>query len=317
MLDWRLLRRTLSASALLLNVGCASTQLNYNTVEVSSTIDNIYVRQTLNNLSKFIDDPNAIPSQVMMVGGTIQTVNTINPSITFPITAQLAKTATATPTLLTLASANTLAGVGAGVNGTNSAEQNYTIAPLNDANTLRNQRALYRHAVLGTRLISNYQTPQVFFQDKFYDDPYHLQLPHCVLCAIKQGEFSGELHPPVYENKELPPKWLYWESHPRINELSSKGEMIDLGHYGNHELFMTWADYYDGVLTNFVIFTLPNTEPTETFTAVDHVTPGTPGGTTAPSAIIRAPASGSNIRMAPATRQGPALVVPQGIQPIQ
>ena len=109
MLDWRLLRRTLSASALLLNVGCASTQLNYNTVEVSSTIDNIYVRETLNNLSKFIDDPNAIPSQVMMVGVTIQTVNTINPSITFPITAQLAKTATATPTLLTLASANTLA----------------------------------------------------------------------------------------------------------------------------------------------------------------------------------------------------------------
>ena len=191
--------------------------------------------------------------------------------------------------------------------------KNYTIAPLNDANTLRNQQALYRHAVFGTGLIGHYHVPLIFLQDKFYEDPYHLQQPHCVLCAFKQGEFSGHQHPAVYENKALPPKWLYWDDDPRLNELLATGEPVDLGHYGNHELFMSRADYDRGVLTNFVAFTLPNTDLTEALTPpVVHLTPGTAGATGAPSA---APTSVPSIRVPPATRQGPALIIPQGIQP--
>lgn len=286
--------------------GCASTQLNYNAVEISATIDSIYTRETLNNLAKFIDDPAAIPSQVMMVGGTVQTVNTVNPSVTFPLTAQLAKTATSSASGLTLVSANTTAGAGAGVSGTNTAQQNYTISPLNDANTLRNQQALYRHAVFGTSLINNYHPPRIFFQDKFYDDPYQLQLPHCVLCAVKQGVFTGEQRPRVFVNRDLKAKWLYWDSDPYLPELVSTGDVIDLGQFGGHELFMRRTDYNGGVLTSFVIFTLPNTEPAEVFTAPMVTPEGTPTAAHAPA---------SNLRMAPASRQGPALIIPQGIQP--
>jgi hypothetical protein len=298
---------TIAMVALLLGSGCASTQLNYNAVEISGTIDSVYTREALNNLSKFIDDPKAIPSQVTMIGGTIQTANTVNPSVTFPLSPQFARTAG--PTGLTVTTASTFAGAGAGVNGTNTATQNYTISPLSDANTLRNQQALYRHAVFGTRLIGNYDVPQIFFQDKFYDDPYHLQEPHCVLCALKQGVFSGEQHPAVHVNAALRPKWLYWDNDPRLSELS---EPVDLGHYGNHELFMSRTDFNNGVLTNFVLFTLPNTEPAETFTPVVHLTPGTPGA----ASVTLAP-SGSNIRMQPASRQAPALVIPQSIVPAQ
>jgi hypothetical protein len=306
---------TTATIALLLSSGCASTQLNYNAVEVASTMDSVYTRETLNNLSKFIDDPNAIPSQMMMVGGTIQTVNTINPSISFPFAAQVAKTIQAAPAGLTLSSANTLGAAGGSISGTNSAQQNYTIAPLNDANTLRNQQALYRHAVFGIPLIGHYQTPRIFFQDKFFDDPYQLQRPHCVLCATKQGVFSGDQNPKVFENEALPPKWLYWDSDPHLDRLLAQGEPFDLGHYGNHELFMSRADYEHGVLTSFVVFTLPNTVPAEVFTAVVHLTPGTPGASSAPSGA--APATSTNIRIMPAERQGPALVIPQGIQPSQ
>jgi hypothetical protein len=49
--------------------------------------------------------------------------------------------------------------------------------------------------------------------------------------------------------------------------------MIDLGHYGNHELFMTKADFNNGVLSNFVMFMMPNTPPTES-----TKTTGTGGG---------------------------------------
>ena len=158
-------RQTAVVFSFLLTCGCASTQLNYNAVEVASTIGDVYMRQTLNNLSKFIDDPYAIPSHVVIGAGTIQTINTVNPSIGFPLAGQIARTATAAPAGLTLANANTLAGVGATFGATNAAQQNYNIAPLNDANTLRNQQALYRHAVFGTPLKGNYRPPRLFFQN--------------------------------------------------------------------------------------------------------------------------------------------------------
>jgi hypothetical protein len=328
MFNVSLVWRIATAGIVLLFAGCASTQLNYNAVEVSGTLDSVYTKETLNNLSKFIDDPFAIPSQVMMVGGTIQTVNTINPSVTFPLAAQIAKTSTNTSVAVT--TANTLAGVGAGVSGTNTAQQNYTISPLNDANTLRNQQALYRHAVYGTSLLKEYQPPRIFLQDVFYDDPYSLQLPHCVLCADKQGVFTRQPHPSVHANKDLPPMWLYWDGHPRLAQLQSTDDIIDLGHFGNHELFMRRSDYYAGVLTNFVVFTLPNTEPAEVFAAATPApsptptpspTPGpTPSPTPSPTPTPKAgsfliPPPATNLRLPPASRQAPALVLPQGIQP--
>lgn len=294
-----------------LSSGCASTQLNYNAVEVSSSLDSVYTRETLNNLSKFIDDPSAIPSQVMMSGGTIQTTNTVNPSISFPFGAQIARTTQAAPAGLTLSSVNTLSGVGGNVSATNTATQNYNITPINDANTLRNQQALYRHAVWGTPLDKyTYHVPMVFFQDKFFPDPYDLQKPHCVLCADRQGVFSGLQHPAVHVNKALPPKWLYWESDPNLDKLLAQGEPVDLGHYGNHELLMSRADYNSGVLTDFVVFTLPNVAPAEVLTAVVKLTPGTPGAASGSTS-----GSPANLKIFPQGAQPPAFVIPQGIVP--
>jgi hypothetical protein len=307
-----------SAAAIIcfLSSGCASTQLNYNAVEVSSTLDSVYTRETLNNLSKFIDDPSAIPSQVMMNGGTIQTTNTVNPSISFPFVAQVAKTAQAAPAGLTLSSANTLSAVGGNVSATNTATQNYNIAPINDANTLRNQQALYRHAVFGAPLNKHtYHVPMVFFQDKFFPDPFDLQKPHCVLCADQQGVFSGLQDPVVHVNHALPPKWLYWESDPRLSDLLAQGEPVDLGHYGNHELLMSRADFNSGVLTDFVVFTLPNAAPAEVLTAVVKVTPGTPGAAGVSSGSPVSSGTPVNAKIFSPGGQPPVLVVPQGIVP--
>jgi hypothetical protein len=326
MLATALGRQILAAGILLLASGCASTQLNYNAVEISGTLDSVYTKETLTNLSKFIDNPWAIPSQVMMVGGTVQTTNTINPSVTFPLTAAVARAFSNTSP--TISTTSTVAGAGATVSGTNTAQQNYTIAPLNDANTLRNQQALYRHAVYGASLVREYRVPRVFVADVFYDDPYNLQLPHCVLCAVRQGVFTRQPHPAVVENRNLRPAWLYWEGHPGLAQLQATGDIIDLGHFGNHELFMRRSNYDAGVLTHFVVFTLPNSEPAEVFAAAAPTpapspTP-TPSGTPTPSpspsptpkaGSLVAPPAASNLRLAPAARQGPALVIPQGIQP--
>jgi hypothetical protein len=55
--------------------------------------------------------------------------------------------------------------------------------------------------------------------------------------------------------------------------------MTDLGHFGNHELYMKSSDYQKGVLTDFVFFTLPYTIPAEVFSA-----PIAPPGQTKPGA---------------------------------
>ena len=287
--------------------GCASTQLNYNTVDIAGTIDSVYTRQTLNNLSKFIDYQYATPSQLIISAGTVQTVNTVTPTFTFPFAPSFATTASAVTSAVTRGTTNTLAGASAGLTATNTSQNNYTVAPLNDENTLRNQTVLYQHAVYGVPLKGNYTVQRIFFNNTFYDDPYQLQLPHCVLCAKKQGGFYGEPHPEVYTNPNLPAKWLFWTNDP-LEALPPGEDFVDLGHYGNHELYMRRADYSNGVLTKFVLFTLPNTEPAEVFRKVVPAR-GAHAGAVAPAV----PAT--NMRINPAARQNFNIIIPQQIQP--
>jgi hypothetical protein len=165
------LRPVLVVCPLLLS-SCASTQLNNNTVELSASIDDVYTRETLNNLSKFVDNYYTIPSQMALSGGVFQTVNTVSPSVSIPITDQIAKTATGvmtaavTGTGVTNTRVSTLAGSGATLAATNTQQQNYTVAPLNDQITLLNQQALYQHAVYGDRdLACAYTPPRVFINN--------------------------------------------------------------------------------------------------------------------------------------------------------
>jgi hypothetical protein len=76
----------------LLLVGCASTQLNYNTLDLASTIDVLVINQVLSNLAKFKDSRGAIPSQVALTSGLVATSNSISPSISSPLNLGLTST---------------------------------------------------------------------------------------------------------------------------------------------------------------------------------------------------------------------------------
>jgi hypothetical protein len=257
-------RLTLFAgSCLPLVSGCASPQLTANTVDVSARVDDIYTKQVLNNFSKFVDDPFAIPSQAILSASQVQTTDTIQPSITFPFSNQVLTSVASAATGTTKTTSNTLAGAGASVQGTNSQQQNFTTAPLSDAMTLRNQQALYRHALLGTPLLNHYTPQRIYFNNQFYLDPYYIQLPQCVLCAQQQPYiFSYKVPvPKLRENPALPKRWLFVDGN-RVK----LADPIDLGHFGNHELYMERAAYESGVLSSFVLFTLSFTVPAETLT---------------------------------------------------
>jgi hypothetical protein len=319
--------------------GCASGQLTENTLEVGARIDDIYTRQTLINLSKFVDDEFAIPSQTLLSASQIQTTNTVQPTITFPLSSQVANTVAAAATSVTRTGATTIAGAGAGVQATNIQQQNFTVAPLNDAITLRNQQALYRHAVYGRSLFEYYQVPRLFFNNQFYLDPYFLQSPQCVLCAARQ--------PYVFSVKEPVPRLAVSNRIPRTkwifadNEASDRPDAIDLGHYGNHELFMRRTDYQNGALTELVLFTLSFVVPVETLTApagpqrptqIEIISPTPPGGQppqapgregelpAAPRGRVIVPAPSApippatNQTMPPADRQNFQLTIPPSIQ---
>ena len=76
--------------------GCAGQQLSYNTEDVNGRVSDLYTRDFLNNVSLFLDNKNAFPSHVLIAGGTIQTANAVNPSVTLPVTDQIATTLTDT-----------------------------------------------------------------------------------------------------------------------------------------------------------------------------------------------------------------------------
>lgn len=147
--------------------GCASTQLTWNSLEVAGTIGDVYTQQALDNLAKYIDDPYALPSQVDFTSGIVQTSNSIQPTLTLPLSTNIARTISGSSTMAAAASTTsgfqkvtTLAGASLGLSASDAWQQNWTITPVIDGNDLRNLRAVYRYeTVPGVNLNLEYSPP--------------------------------------------------------------------------------------------------------------------------------------------------------------
>jgi hypothetical protein len=134
----------------LLVCACASAQLNYNTLDIASTIDDLISDQVVTNLAKFIDSESAIPSQVQLSQGQISTQGSITPTYTNPLTSTIA---TGTTIARTLTGATTTTSNTATASNLNFSvalgdlwNQNWTVAPITDSDQLWRLRALYRYA---------------------------------------------------------------------------------------------------------------------------------------------------------------------------
>jgi len=240
-----MLRYFLLSASLLSLTACASGQLNFNTLDISSTVGDVYTRETLLNLSKFIDDPHAVPSFIDLSAGTVQTSNAITPSAGIPLTRSFISGPTGVLT------SGTLAAETFNVSASDTWQQNWNIGPVNDANTLRNFQALYRNAIgyADADLRTEYHLPWIVKDGTPKPDPFASKLPHCVLC-------DGAVNP------KLKRGWLFWDTQISPKPIPNL-ELVDLGHFGSHELYMAKADYRAGVLSDFVIFMLPVTAPTD------------------------------------------------------
>src|SRR5215831_5352205 len=70
--------------AVLLLTGCASAQLNYNTLDLASTVGDIQTKQVLFNLSLLHDNRGAIPTHIDLSSGTATTTNFVTPNFGTP-----------------------------------------------------------------------------------------------------------------------------------------------------------------------------------------------------------------------------------------
>ena len=152
-----------SLCALTLTVtGCASTQLNYNTLDLASTVDSLVTDQVLTNLAKVLESPYAIPSQVAISTGTVTTNNSITPSFTAPLNVMTTATntvattfAAATSSTVTKTATSTKPNVGFTANAVDQWTQTWGVSPLTDPDQLRRLRSLYQYG-------AGYLTPPEF-----------------------------------------------------------------------------------------------------------------------------------------------------------
>lgn len=239
--------RHFSAFGLCLGLAaCATEQLNYNTADQATTVDELYTKQVLINFSKLIDNQNNIPSITDLASGTIQSTLSLTPSATSPLSSTVARNGAGSITSLTTT------GAGFSISGSDSVLQNWIVSPVVDANSLRNFRALYRYALYGTRLQDEYLVPRMQANGKYVTDPYFLQEPQCVICST-----DGKI------NKRLHPAWIYWKglgaSMPSNPPPSP--DYVSLGVYGQYELFVSPEAYRNGYLQDFTLFMLATPEP--------------------------------------------------------
>jgi hypothetical protein len=236
--------RLFAACIFLIVGGCASVQLGYNTLDVGGSVNSLYINQTLENLSRTIDDHFAIPSQIDLAAGTVQTSNSIAPQVSFPLSNTVTRNGANVVTSIVRASTNM------NVNASDAWQQSWTIAPIIDGDSLRNLRALYRNVVTPEAdLRREYVPARIKSGQTYVYDPYALAEPHCVLCG-----------PHLVPNRKLVRGWLYWSSDigsPTPERLPPPGvSTVRLGRYGTHELLMTQMDYDAGYLQDFVLFVM-------------------------------------------------------------
>ena len=136
--------------------GCASTELNYNALDIASTTDSLISKQVLYNLANFLDSDLALPAQIVISSGTATTADTLTGSATAPLsksitsTSQLVNTASSNPSLV---ATNLTTAVRAGASLTGGVQdvhtQNYAFQMITDPYQLWRLKSLYRFVIDG------------------------------------------------------------------------------------------------------------------------------------------------------------------------
>jgi hypothetical protein len=162
--------RLICIAVCLLLCGCASTQLNYNTADLASSLNSLTKRQIFFNLAQALTDPEFVPSQATISIGTAQTLNAVTPSISVPLglpVVTMARDGTGRFAGSQFSTQVTSPTPTLGLQMTDGWNQSWTMVPLNSAPQLRRLRSLYQYVTgtfphHGTRNLTLEEAEKVF-----------------------------------------------------------------------------------------------------------------------------------------------------------
>lgn len=138
----RQLTHLLNGAGILAISGCASAQVNYNTLDIGSTYDTLIIKQVVFNIFKTLENKFGIPAFVNVTAQSANTTDAVNPTLTFPFS----PTTTLTQTAASLTTGKTLATAARGISLTAQAQwnQTYTLTTVDDPDQLRRLRSIYQ-----------------------------------------------------------------------------------------------------------------------------------------------------------------------------
>ena len=117
--------------------GCASAQVNYNTLDIASTYDQLLTKQVTYNIVKSLESQYSLPAFVKVTAQTATTQYTVTPAVTVPLTNSIQQLgslqlAAATKTFSN-STTSTFAGKGLSLGSTDQWNQTYTLTPVIDS----------------------------------------------------------------------------------------------------------------------------------------------------------------------------------------
>jgi hypothetical protein len=210
--------------------GCVSAELNGNTLDLASTVAELQTRQVVQNLGRFIDDPDALPAQAVLIAGTVQVTNNGSASLSLPLD------------LIGKFSRNL--GVSTGFDWI----ENWNVVPVTDGDDIRRLRALYRFAVYGNHAGDqpSPERPGPYDFDISYVQPELRQAANRrprAFTGAEPADAPGVLHT----------GWLYWSDSLLATEADQPeppragARLYLLGHVGTRTLFTAnraaWSDF--------------------------------------------------------------------------
>jgi hypothetical protein len=140
-------RHLISGTACIIMSGCASTQINYNTLDIARYYESLWTKQVTANLISAFNNPDGLPSFVKVTAATTTTQNSVTPTFTFPISptvtgvSQLSQTAAST---LLGSKTSATAGKGLGIAAVDQWNSTYTVTPVIDQDQMYRLSALYK-----------------------------------------------------------------------------------------------------------------------------------------------------------------------------
>jgi hypothetical protein len=198
---------------------CSTPDPTETALGLADALNDLSIKQVLFNIKEILDNPYAVPAQMVPTTAAATNSSFIQPTLNIPLAPAttgvetVTKAATATATQNALAdnnglltgdiaknSANTVTNTGSknftsaygsptlGVTGNLTWSATWTIDPIVDPDALRRARALYRYAIGAIKTEAEFlaEYPVQRQLDDSIDETY-TRLPGCVLCRLPQS----------------------------------------------------------------------------------------------------------------------------------